>query len=262
MSPRRFCHSEPAIGSVAWSPLTESNRRPSPYHGDALPTELRGRGGARLQRMNVVCLQGGNELTDACRDMDRHLLERAGPGPVVVVPLASEPGADYTRTGANATRYFGALGADVMVAADARNDAAAAAEAVATAAMVVLTGGSPRRLRDALDATGLGDHIRSRWQTGALVMGSSAGAMVACEVTLLPKWRGNPDSGPGLGLVTGHVVVPHYDGKRGGWVDVGLSVAPVVLGIPECSGVVVEGDLLTAGGVAPSVRITAEGRVE
>ena len=25
-----------------WSPLTESNRRPSPYHGDALPTELRG----------------------------------------------------------------------------------------------------------------------------------------------------------------------------------------------------------------------------
>ncbi len=28
---------------VTWSPLTESNRRPSPYHGDALPTELRGR---------------------------------------------------------------------------------------------------------------------------------------------------------------------------------------------------------------------------
>src|SRR3954463_12620342 len=32
------------------SPLTESNRRPSPYHGDALPTELRGRRtGRRLQ---------------------------------------------------------------------------------------------------------------------------------------------------------------------------------------------------------------------
>src|SRR5213075_1852042 len=29
------------------SPLTESNRRPSPYHGDALPTELRGRQGRR-----------------------------------------------------------------------------------------------------------------------------------------------------------------------------------------------------------------------
>src|SRR5919197_3874472 len=27
------------------SPLTDSNRRPPPYHGGALPTELRGRGG-------------------------------------------------------------------------------------------------------------------------------------------------------------------------------------------------------------------------
>ena len=27
---------------TSWSPVTESNRRPSPYHGDALPTELTG----------------------------------------------------------------------------------------------------------------------------------------------------------------------------------------------------------------------------
>ena len=30
------------IISLSWSPVTESNRRPSPYHGDALPTELTG----------------------------------------------------------------------------------------------------------------------------------------------------------------------------------------------------------------------------
>src|SRR5687767_15990450 len=29
-------------GSCCTSPFTESNRRPSPYHGDALPTELKG----------------------------------------------------------------------------------------------------------------------------------------------------------------------------------------------------------------------------
>jgi hypothetical protein len=28
--------------ALSWSPVTESNRRPSPYHGDALPTELTG----------------------------------------------------------------------------------------------------------------------------------------------------------------------------------------------------------------------------
>src|SRR5215207_4548434 len=32
----------PAV-EVFQSPFTESNRRPSPYHGDALPTELKGR---------------------------------------------------------------------------------------------------------------------------------------------------------------------------------------------------------------------------
>jgi hypothetical protein len=32
----------PQTASDLQSPLTESNRRPSPYHGDALPTELRG----------------------------------------------------------------------------------------------------------------------------------------------------------------------------------------------------------------------------
>src|SRR5689334_21711716 len=31
------------MGCRSPSPFTESNRRPSPYHGDALPTELKGR---------------------------------------------------------------------------------------------------------------------------------------------------------------------------------------------------------------------------
>src|SRR6202034_4719154 len=35
----QLCTSEPVS---EWSPVTESNRRPSPYHGDALPTELTG----------------------------------------------------------------------------------------------------------------------------------------------------------------------------------------------------------------------------
>jgi hypothetical protein len=37
--------------AASWSPLTESNRRPSPYHGDALPTELRGPSRRKLVRL-------------------------------------------------------------------------------------------------------------------------------------------------------------------------------------------------------------------
>jgi hypothetical protein len=78
----------------------------------------------------------------------------------------------------------------------------------------------------------------------------------------LPQWRGNPLTGPGLGLVTGHVVVPHYDGKRGGWVRAGLEAEPAVLAIPECSGVLVDGVRLTAVGVTPSMLITAAEEVQ
>ena len=215
----------------------------------------------------MLCLQGGNELTDACRPMDQRLLSLAPAGPVVVVPLASTPGADYSATAANASRYYAGLGADVVTPADPRRDgtdatSADATSAVAAAGLIVLTGGSPRRLRDALVTTGLDEKIRDRWLEGALVMGSSAGAMVACATTLLPQWRGNPQTGPGLGLVSGYVVVPHYDGKRGGWVRAGLSVEPAVLGIPECSGVLIDGDRLTSLGVAPSVLITSAEKVE
>src|SRR3954471_19773201 len=128
----------------------------------------------------TVCLQGGNEITPRCRPMDEALLALAPSGPVVVLPLASEPGSDYARTGQNATRYFTELGADVVVPADPRRDAGEAERALESAGMIVLTGGSPRRLRDALVATGLDHVVRRRHAAGALVMGSSAGAMVAC----------------------------------------------------------------------------------
>ena len=61
--------------------------------------------------------------------MDEALLALAPTGPVVVLPLASEPGSDYAATGQNATRYFTELGADVVVPADPRRDTATAQQA-------------------------------------------------------------------------------------------------------------------------------------
>ena len=219
--------------------------------------------------MPTACLQGGNELTAACRPMDELLLAQVAAGPVVVVPLASKPGSDYERTAANALTYFRGLGADVVAAADARKDAEAAFAAVDSAGLVVMTGGSPRTLRDALAATGVGDAVRARFAAGVPVMGASAGAMVACASTLLPQWRGTPNTGPGLGLVAGYVVVPHFDGARSAWVRTALSVAEHgVLGIPECSGVMIDVDdhgkveRLTAVGVAASTLVTPTGRTE
>ena len=212
--------------------------------------------------MTTVCLQGGNELTPPCRDMDQRLLAMAPSAQVVVVPLASKPGADYERTGAHATAYLSDLGAEVVVAPDARRDPGGAAAAVTGVGLVVLTGGSPRQLVDALTSSGLDAVIRAAAADGAVVMGASAGAMVACTTTLLPQWHRDPLVGAGIGLVEGYVVVPHFDGKKTAWVRVALGASAAVLGIPECSGVLVKDGRLTALGVAPSTLITADGRQE
>ena len=43
MAPHLICPGgTPSFERISGSPVTESNRRPSPYHGDALPTELTG----------------------------------------------------------------------------------------------------------------------------------------------------------------------------------------------------------------------------
>src|SRR3954447_20094148 len=47
------------VAKPGGSPLTESNRRPSPYHGDALPTELRGRAEAGYPTTEPASLGGG-----------------------------------------------------------------------------------------------------------------------------------------------------------------------------------------------------------
>lgn len=209
--------------------------------------------------MATVCLQGGNEFSPECRAMDALLLDRIGAGTVVVVPLAGAPGREHDTAGANAARHFTALGAvDVRVAADARADAAAARAEVAAARLIVLPGGSPRRLRDSLVASGLDDVVRERVAGGVAVMGASAGAMVLCATTLIPE--GRLTTGPGLGVITDFTVVPHWSGSRPAWVEALRAAAPDadVLGIPECSGVLIDGDAVTALGAQPSLLITAD----
>jgi cyanophycinase-like exopeptidase len=214
--------------------------------------------------MGLICLEGGNEFAPACRDMDAFLLDRAGKGnPVVLVPLAGAPGKEYDTAGANGARHFAALGAvDVRVAPDARKDPAGALAAVDGAALLVLPGGSPRRLRDAIAGTPLHDAVRRAANDPARVlMGSSAGAMVLCRVTVLPRWRGTPETGEGLGVVEDFAVIPHYDGPRTAWARALRDAAPDtdLLGIPECSGVLLDGEAVTAVGQNATTLIGPDG---
>lgn len=212
--------------------------------------------------MGLICLQGGNEFAEECREMDALLLDRAGGGPTVILPLAGAPGREYDTAGANGVRHFHGLGAaDVTVAPDARSDPAGALAAVTSARLLVIPGGSPRRLRDALAGTPLHAAITDAAKDDdRVVTGSSAGAMVLCAWTVLPE-RGMPEVGEGLGVVNDFAVLPHYDGPRKQWETALRTAAPGVdlLGIPECSGVLLDGEVVTAVGARAATLISADG---
>lgn len=217
----------------------------------------------------LVCLQGGAEFRPGCRPMDARVVRRASsdgrPARVVVTALAGAPGREAQTAERHGVEHYRGLGAEAVAAPDARSDPDGALEALAGADLVVLPGGSPSRLLDALNDTPVGAWLVGAVHAGTAVSGSSAGAMVLCAWTVLPDHAG-PDGiavEPGLGVVQGAVVVPHWSGggSRGDWLRAVAAAVPAgtqVLGLPEESGVLVLDRSLTAVGRAPVRLVDAE----
>ena len=157
----------------------------------------------------VVALVGGGEWQDGCT-FDRALLEASKADEVLVLPTA----AAYEhpeRAVATAQDYFGKLGAkarglDVLRRPDAEDGANA--EAVRAARFLYLSGGSPLHLRSVLKESKVWDALLAAWQDGAVVAGSSAGAMVLTDPMVDP--RGGAFT-IGLGLIEQLAVVPHFN---------------------------------------------------
>lgn len=192
--------------------------------------------------------------------MDAHVLQRATRSSVqprvVVTALAGAPGHDARTAEAHGVAYYRALGADAVAAPDARADPDGALEVLGPADLVVLPGGSPSRLLDALHDTPVGGWLVEAARAGTAVSGSSAGAMVLCAWTVLPDRRGprGPVVVPGLGVVPGVVVVPHWHGgdeRETSWLAAIDDVVPEdveILGLPEESGVLRDGGVFRAVG--------------
>ena len=199
-----------------------------------------------------LALMGGNEFRPDCTPMDIELLARIGrtPARVVIVPTAAAN--QNPRLAADhGIRYFASLGAAASVAmildrADA-NDPQRSAP-IREADLIYLTGGDPRYLLSTLVGSICWSIIGQRWQVGATLVGSSAGAMALAGMLV---YGGPPVEA--LGAAPGVVVSPHFDpGSAEGSPSIsaaGLPPGLTVFGIPTAtSAVTVDGQVWEALG--------------
>ncbi|CAN5542132.1 hypothetical protein BH18ACT1_BH18ACT1_05380 [soil metagenome] len=157
-----------------------------------------------------LALVGGEEWREGC-EFDAALLAASGGTEVVVLPTAAayeHPDRAVEQARSWFARFGGTVrGLDVLTRADALDPDAAAT--VAGARFVYLSGGSPLHLRSVLKDTPVWQALVDAWEGGAVVAGSSAGAMALCDPMVDP--RGGAFT-VGLGLVENLAVIAHADG--------------------------------------------------
>ena len=176
----------------------------------------------------TIALVGGAEWREGCT-FDAGLLRTSGGTEVLVLPTA----AAYEhpeRAVEAAAKHFAAIGAevrglDVLRRPDAEDSANA--EAVRRARFLYLSGGSVMHAVSVLKTSPVWEALLEAWQNGAVIAGSSAGAMVLTDPMVDP--RGGAFT-VGLGLIEQLAVIPHFDAWSDDKAKRTLDLAP--RGIP------------------------------
>ena len=111
-------------------------------------------------------------------------------------------------------------------------DAPDVVEALRQSHMIYLLGGFPHHLGQSLIGSLAWDAMLSAYRGGAVIAGSSAGAMVLCGSYYDPRAG---EVHPGLGLLPGVCVLPHHDTFGQGWASMLQRLLPgtTLIGIDE-----------------------------
>ncbi|MEE8443510.1 MAG: Type 1 glutamine amidotransferase-like domain-containing protein [Dehalococcoidia bacterium] len=213
--------------------------------------------------MGVVALMGGNEFQEDCIPLDQELLGMAKhPQRVVIVPTAAAF-ENPRKAAENGVRYFELLGTTATVAMILdRSDAEEPTkfDQLENADVVYLTGGSPAHLLRSMLGSRAARVIKTVFQRGGVIIGSSAGAMVLGQVMrgdITGTWV------PGLGLVPQVAVRPHH--RPGSDIDPrsvrqGLDTNVSILGIPTATACVSDGgNTLQVVGAKPVTVYSSDG---
>jgi cyanophycinase len=226
-------------------------------------------GSSPHQRAGTLALVGGGELARGNEPHDAILVSEARGGPAYVLATAAARQRPDLAV-ATARRWFGSLGLDVEELPAIRPGDVRSVENIRRArgaTFFYLVGGDPGFLTSTLDATPLWDAVAGAWRAGAVLAGSSAGAMAFGEWTLLragPPGTPRRRFAPALRLVPGVAVVPHLDSFGRRWLDAAVAHLPradgMLLGLDERTAAVWRRGAWLASGAGGVEVVTAAGR--
>jgi cyanophycinase len=192
--------------------------------------------------MGHILLEGGSEFGGRMSEPDRRAIALAGGFdiPLAIVPAAAAPDHNDRRAGQNGVRWFRSLGAGRVESLPLIDKASAnspeIAESLRQAGLIYLLGGFPGYLYQTLAGSLSWQAILGAYQSGSLVGGSSAGAMVLCAHFYDPYHQALEQ---GLNLIPEVCVIPHHNTFGRDWANRLSQQLPqdVLIGIDEETGI-------------------------
>ena len=163
-------------------------------------------------RPGAIALVGSGEFLPAMEAVDAALLDGRPARAVFLPTAAAQEGPErvdyWLRLGADHYHRLGAEPVPLAVLDRHAADDPANAARVEGAGLVYLSGGNPGYLADTLRGTAVLEAILAAWRAGAALAGCSAGA---CALTAVADDVRTGEARPGLAVVPGLVVLPHFD---------------------------------------------------
>jgi len=185
-----------------------------------------------------ILLAGGAEFGGRMAEADLRAIELAGgfDAQISIIPTAAAPDNNHDRAGRNGVRWFESLGARNVTALPLTDRASAENPAVAAmlhdSRLIYLLGGFPHYLGQTLIGSASWQAVVAAHRAGAVVAGSSAGAMVLCQHYYRPDSKRVAE---GLGMLPNTCIMPHHNTFGKSWAARLAALLPgsTLLGIDE-----------------------------
>lgn len=194
-----------------------------------------------------LLLEGGAEFGGKMAEPDRRAIQLAGgvDAQIRIIPTAAAPDNNYRRAGNNGVNWFRSLGATrvdwlQIIDKPSANDVQHA-NTLYRSQLIYMLGGFTGFLGETLKGSACESAMRRAYEQGAVIAGSSAGAMVMCQYYF------DPDMGKaveGLNYIPNTCVLPHHNTFGKGWAARLTKLLPGVtlLGIDERTGMIDDAD--------------------